>query len=74
MISNTFLNQLLPKIQQTKVLVRCQRFDDLFLFGLVCQYSTNQNSISAEKDPFVQVREQAEFLLLFYKISKALKS
>ena len=31
------------KIQQTKMLVMCQRFGDLFLFGLVWQYSTNQN-------------------------------
>ena len=31
------------KIQQTKMLVTCQRFGDLFLFGLVWQYSTNQN-------------------------------
>ena len=33
-----------PKIQQTKMLVTCQSFYDLFLFdGLVWQYSTNQN-------------------------------
>ena len=25
----------IPKIQQTKMLVTCQRFDDLFLFGLI---------------------------------------
>ena len=25
------------------MLVTCQRFGDLFLFGMVCQYSTNQN-------------------------------
>ena len=29
-----------PKIQQTKMLVTCQRFGDLFLFGLVWQYSS----------------------------------
>ena len=29
--------------EQTKMLVTCQRFGDLFLFGLVWQYSTNQN-------------------------------
>ena len=34
---------LLPKIQQTKIFVTCQRFGDLFSFGLVWQYSTNQN-------------------------------
>ena len=32
-----------PKIQKTKMLVTCQRFGDLFLFGMVWQYSTNQN-------------------------------
>ena len=31
-----------PKIQQTKMLVTCQRFGDLFLFGLVWQYSSVQ--------------------------------
>jgi hypothetical protein len=31
---------LFPKIQQTKMLVTCQRFGYLF-FGLVWQYSTN---------------------------------
>ena len=32
-----------PKIQQTKIFVTFQSFGDLFLFGLVWQYSTNQN-------------------------------
>ena len=31
-----------PKIQQTKMLVMCQWFGDLFLFGLVWQYSSVQ--------------------------------
>ena len=31
-----------PKIQQTKMLVTCQRFGDLFLFGLVWLYSSVQ--------------------------------
>ena len=31
------------KIEQTKMLVTCQRFGDLFLFGLVWQHSENQN-------------------------------
>ena len=31
------------KIQQTKMLVTCQRFGDLFLFWMVWQYYTNQN-------------------------------
>ena len=34
--------QLSSKIQQTKMLVTCQRFGDLFLFGLVWQYSSVQ--------------------------------
>ena len=34
-----------PKIQQTKMLVRCQIFGDLFLFGLVWQYSSIQKNI-----------------------------
>ena len=32
-----------PKIHQTKIFVTFQRFGNLFLFGLVLQYSTNQN-------------------------------
>ena len=31
-----------PNIQQTKMLVTCQRFGDLLLFGLVWQYSSVQ--------------------------------
>ena len=31
-----------PKIQQTKMLVTCQRLGDFFLFGLVWQYSSVQ--------------------------------
>ena len=31
------------KIQQTKMLVTCERLGDFFLFGLGWQYSTNQN-------------------------------
>ena len=34
-LSNSSRN---PKIQQTKMLVTCQRFGDLFLFGLIWQY------------------------------------
>ena len=37
-----FLLNLQPKIQQTKMLVMYQRFVDLFLFGLVWQYSSVQ--------------------------------
>ena len=48
MTSGTFgfvsLAQQLPKIQQTKMLVACQRFGDLFLFGLVWQYSSNHKT------------------------------
>ena len=36
------LSYPIPKIQQTKMLVTCQRFGDLFLFGLVWQYSSVQ--------------------------------
>ena len=36
------LEGLSSKIQQTKMLVMCQRFGDLFLFGLVWQYSSVQ--------------------------------
>ena len=36
-------NKVRFRIQQIKMLVTCQRFGDLFLFGLVWQYSTNQN-------------------------------
>ena len=42
---NKDINSLLgarSKIQQTKMLVMCQRFGDLFLFGLVWQYSSIQ--------------------------------
>ena len=38
------------KILQTKMLVTCQRFADMFLSGLVWQYSTNQNQYN--KDTF----------------------
>ena len=34
-----------PKIQQTKMLVMCQRFGDWFLFGLVWQYSSIQKNM-----------------------------
>ena len=33
------------KIQQTKMLVMCQRFGDWFLFGLVWPYSSIQKNI-----------------------------
>ena len=39
---------LYPKIQQTKMLVTYQRFGDLFLFGLVLQYSKNHTPIHRE--------------------------
>ena len=32
------------KIQQTKMLVTCQRFGDLFLIGLIWQYSSNHKT------------------------------
>ena len=40
----SFCTLLGTKIQQTKMLVRCQRFGDLFLFGLVWQYSSNHKT------------------------------
>ena len=36
------LPSLMSKIQQTKMLVTCQRLSDLLLFGLVWQYSSVQ--------------------------------
>ena len=36
---------LYSKIQQTKMLVTCQTFGDLFLFGLIWQYSSNLKHI-----------------------------
>ena len=33
-----------PKIQQSKMLVTCQRSGDLFLFGLIWQYSSNHKT------------------------------
>ena len=32
------------KIQQTKMLVTCQKFGGLFLFGLIWQYSSNHKT------------------------------
>ena len=37
--------ELSPKIQQTKMLVTCQRFGDWFLIGLVWPYFSNQKNI-----------------------------
>ena len=39
-----FWRQFEPKIQQTKMLVTCQRFGDLFFFGLIWQYSSNHKT------------------------------
>ena len=41
----TFDSEAYSKIQQTKMLVTCQRFGDCFLFGLVWPYSSNQKNI-----------------------------
>ena len=38
-------NMVVAKIQQTKMLVTCQRFGDWFLFGLVWPYSSIQKNI-----------------------------
>ena len=40
-----YKRELWAKIQQTKMLVTCQRFGDWFLFGLVWQYSLIQKNI-----------------------------
>ena len=37
---------MLPKTQQTKMLFTCQRFGDLFLFGLVWQFRQNIIKVS----------------------------
>ena len=37
-------DRLSTKIQQTKILVTCQRFGDLFLFGLIWQYSSDHRT------------------------------
>ena len=39
------LGPFCAKIQQTKMLVTCQKFGDWFLFGLVWPYSSNQKNI-----------------------------
>ena len=39
---STIFRRVQIKIQQTKMLVECQRFGDLFLFGLAWQYSLVQ--------------------------------
>ena len=40
----TFGQYCNPNIQQTKMLVTCQRFGDLFLFGLIWQYSSDEKT------------------------------
>ena len=37
------------KIQQTKMLVTCQRFGDLFLFELIGQYSSNHKTYNKSR-------------------------
>ena len=38
-----------PKIQQTNMLVTCQRFGDLFLFELMWQYSSNHKTYNKSR-------------------------
>ena len=45
LVTNFDLYYVIAKMQQTKMLVRCQIFGDLFLFGLVWQYSSIQKNI-----------------------------
>ena len=40
-LQKTYFN---AKIQQTKMLVTCRKFGDLFLFGLIWQYSSNHKT------------------------------
>ena len=40
----TSYERCIQKMQQTKMLVTCQSFGDLFLFGLVWQYSSNHKT------------------------------
>ena len=44
-VSITNNNFVHPKIKQTKMLVTCQRFGDLFLFGLIWQYFSNHHCL-----------------------------
>ena len=55
------------KIQQTKILVTCQSFDVLFLFGLVWQYSSIQKNI-------VQVGSKSRLLTCSNNITLSLPS
>ena len=50
MYLNSEQTEAYPKIQQTKMLVTCQMFGDLFLFALVWQYSSVQTKY--DKDRF----------------------
>ena len=59
--TNLFALEFRTKIQQTKMLVTCQRFGDLFLFGLVWQYSLIQKNI---------VKVGSKSLLLTYSSNK----
>ena len=44
MISRGHTAQAYTKIQQTKMLVTCQRFGNLFLFGQIWQYSSKHKT------------------------------
>ena len=39
-----YISCLIPKIQQTKMLVTCQRYGELFSFGLIWSYSSNHKT------------------------------
>ena len=45
LIFKEIFEKVYPKIQQTKMLVTCQRFGDWLLFGLVWPYSSIQKNI-----------------------------
>ena len=50
MLLLTYYYKYGQKYSRLKMLVTCQRFGNLFRFGLVWQYSTNQNQY--DKDRF----------------------
>ena len=49
------------KIQQTKMLVTCQSFGDLFLFGLVWQYSSVQTKYNKGRFKVIAIYLQQKY-------------
>jgi hypothetical protein len=48
-------------VLKTKMLVTCQRFGSLLLYGLVWQYSTNQNQYNKGRFKVIIFLQAAEF-------------